>query len=319
MRKASIALGVALFLAYGWASVAYQNMIPLPDYRMVELDVRNGMDRDAWEKSDQARFQRLTRLEEEKYQLPEANGAGEGDYASSDRPLAAADFELFAARAPAVGPALIRLRDASAFHRFLARGYSLRDDIENPENPYGPPLYPGGRRLDKKMLDDLRRRGMERIAVVGHGDPVGFLPGTAIMVAVIFLTLVAVLKPILWDPFQALLEKRLREIEAGEEMGRQNQAEAARFEDERRRRQADLHRDIQEIRLKGQREAAKRAGDIVRAAREGGKEAQCAGADELNAAFLDSERELESRIAEFAAAIADAAAPRRGYDPGGRE
>ena len=71
MRKAFIAFGITLFLAYGWASVAYQNLIPLPDYRTVELDIRDGMDQAAWEGNDQARFQRLMLLEAAKYQLPE--------------------------------------------------------------------------------------------------------------------------------------------------------------------------------------------------------------------------------------------------------
>jgi F0F1-type ATP synthase membrane subunit b/b' len=208
------------------------------------------------------------------------------------------------------------LRDASGIDRLLARGYRLRDGIENPDRSGGPPLYPAGRPLGREMLDRLRELGIGAVTVVGHGTPVGFLAGTAVMVAVIFLTLTAALKPILWDPFAALLEKRGRELAEGEENERKNAAEAGRLERERLRLKARVDREIREARLRGNREAASQVMDIVREAREKGKGIKADGLREMALASGEAETELDRRIPLLAEAIAEALTPGKAREEG---
>ncbi|MDR1521047.1 MAG: ATP synthase F0 subunit B [Planctomycetota bacterium] len=317
MRRAFIAFGLVVFLIYCWASVERQNRVAIPDYRLVEIDLLDGMARQVWESDSQARFQRLMALEAEKYQLPAdarlpaPPPARAGAVISPDKPLASDDFEYLVSLAAGEGPVRIKLRDTSAIRRLLGRNYALRDVIDDPDSRDRRPLYQGGRLLDKDMLDRLRDRGVASLTVVGHASPVGFLPGTAIMVAVIFLTLAAALKPILWDPFAALLEKRLRELADGEEAERRNQAEAARFEEERGRRNALLRQEVRNVRLQGQREAARRAETILREAREKEKEVKTAGIREMDEASRQAGEELARQIPALALAIADALTPGR--------
>jgi F0F1-type ATP synthase membrane subunit b/b' len=293
--------------------MVYQNRVDIPGYRAINVDLLGGMSRAAWAADSQARFQRLMALEGEGYQWPEDAGAPPpGSGILPNRPILSEGFEAVVRSTPGDGPVVLRLLDTSEMRRLLGRGYVLRDGVDDPDSTDDRQLYAGGRPLEKNMLDYLRARGVTSVTVVGRAPPVGFLSGTAIMVAIIFLTLVAVLQPILWKPFAALLEKRARELAAGEENERQNQAEAIRLEEERRRRYADLGREIQVTRIQKRREVAEKANVIIREAREKEKQIRTAGMEELDEAVRTSETELTRMTPAFAAAIADALMPGAG-------
>lgn len=201
------------------------------------------------------------------------------------------------------------LRDASAIYALLAQNFVLRDSIMASDDPRAQPIYVGGHPLDKPMLDDLRQRGVKTLTVSGHAAPVNFQLGTALMIALIFFTLVAALKPILWDPFLAMLEKRRRELEIGAEAERQNQQEAVRFEEEKRRRHTELDREVRAERLDGQRENALAANAIVQDARDREREIKLAGLRDIGLRADMAGEEMDRRVPELAEAVADALTP----------
>ncbi|MCD8138231.1 MAG: hypothetical protein LUE17_00355 [Planctomycetaceae bacterium] len=164
------------------------------------------------------------------------------------------------------------------------------------------------------MLDDLRERGIRTITVSGHAAPVNFQLGTGLMVAVIFFTLVAALKPVLWGPFLVMLEKRRRELEIGAEAERQNQQETIRFEEEKRKRHAELDRDMQALRLDGQRENARLANGIIHAARDREQEVKLAGLRDIRLNAETTKGELDARVPELAEMMAAALTPGAGGD-----
>ncbi len=200
--------------------------------------------------------------------------------------------------------------DAAGVAALLERKYVLRDTVYNPADPSGEPFAPGGRPLDEALLADLRQRGVGTITVSGHAPAVNFQAGTALMAALIFFTLVAALKPVVWDPFTALLEKRRRHLERGNAARKQNQAEADQFARERERRNAEAAREIQALRLSARRETAKEAGAVLKAAREKEKEAKRAGRRGIAETAEATRAALEKEIPALAEAIADAIAPR---------
>lgn len=230
MRRAFIAFSILLFLAYAWASVAYQNRVAVPD-------------------------------------SPEA------------------ESEL------------------------LDRKYLLRDSIYTPA---GEALYFGGAPVDGEMLDALRSAGVTTITVSGFAPAVNFQLGTALMVALIFFAFVAALKPVVWDPFTLMLEKRMKQLAQGTEAQRRNQLEADRFAAEKERRNAEMARDIQALRLDGQRETAKEANALVRAARDREKEVKFAGLRDIAAAAETAREAMEKEIPALAELVAEAVAPRAG-------
>ncbi|MCD8352341.1 MAG: ATP synthase F0 subunit B [Planctomycetaceae bacterium] len=302
MRRAFIAFGIAVFLVYCWASVAYQNQVDVPGYTNVQIDLLGGMSRQRWESSQQEQFQRLTALENKRYQLPLD---AEGD---TNRPLTADDFARVIAGTEGA-PVLVRLRDPVAIYSLLSLNYLLRDSVMESPDPRAQPIYVGGGAIDKEMLDDLRERGIRTITVSGHAPPVNFQVGTSLMIAVIFFTLVAALKPVLWRPFLAMLEKRRRELEIGAEAERQNQQEAIRFEEEKRKRHAELDRDMQALRLDGQRENARVANGIIREARDREQEVKLAGLRDIRLQADQTKSELDTRVPELAELMAAALTP----------
>ena len=305
MRRAFIAFSILVFLVYAWASVAFQNQVAVPGYKQVDIDLLGGKTRAEWDGDRQIQFQRLMDLENKKYQLSGSAGA------ESERPLVADDFAKYIAAHPGQ-PVTMALRDTSAIAKLLEQKYVLRDPIYNPEDPLDEPFYFAGRPVEKGMLDDLRGRGIGTITVAGHAPAVNFQIGTALMIALIFLALVAALKPVLWDPFTVMLEKRMRQLDQGNEAQRQNQLEADRFAGERERRNAEVGRDIQALRLEGQRETAKEAAAIVKAAREKEKEVKLAGLRDI-AQSADAARDaVEKDIPALAEAIAEAVTPGSG-------
>lgn len=305
MRRGFIAFSILVFLVYAWASVAYQNQVAVPGYTPVEIDLLGGKTREQWDADQQGRFQRLMDLENKQYQLPEEAGA------DSERALAADDFARYIDAHPGQ-PVTMALRDTAAIRALLAQKYVLRDSIFNPEDPLGEPFYLGGRPVEKSMLDDLRGRGITTITVSGHAPAVNFQVGTSIMIALIFFTLVAALKPVVWDPFTVMLEKRIKQLEKGTEAQRQNQLEADRFAGEKESRNAEVGRDIQALRLAAQRETTKEASAIVREAREKEKEVKLAGLREIAQAADAARDAMEKEIPGLAEAIADAVTPGSG-------
>ncbi len=302
MRRAFIAFGIAVFLVYCWASVAYQNQVDVPGYRDVQIDLLGGMSRQQWDASQQEQFQRLMELENKRYQLPlDANG-------DTGRPLTADDFMQVIAGSEGA-PVRMRLRDPEAIYSLLAHNYLLRDSIMESTDPRAKPIYVGGGAVDKEMLDDLRDRGVRTITVSGHAPPVNFQVGTGLMIALIFFTLVAALQPVLWKPFLAMLEKRRRELEIGAEAERQNQQEAVRFEEEKRKRHAELDRDMQALRLDGQRENARAATAIIREARDREQEIKLAGLKDIRLRADLTREELDARVPELAEMMAAALTP----------
>ncbi len=307
MRRAFIALGIIIFLLYCWASVVYENAVDIPDYKTVTVDLMNGMSKAEWDKNQQAQLTWLMDLENRKYQLPVDSKDG-----SPEKPLTSDDFSRFIAKAPAGQPALVQLRDTSAIYELVGRKYLLRDTIRNPQDPDGDPLYYGGVPVEKKMLDDLRGKGFHHITVTGHAAPVNFQIGTSLMIVVIFFTLVAALMPILWNPFIAMLEKRRKELDMGAEAERQNQVEKFSFEEEKRRRNDELARNLQAKRLDAERDTAKQAAAIIKEARDKERSEKVEGLRQLGATAASTREEMEKRIPELAKEVADALTPGKG-------
>lgn len=308
MRKLFIAAGILIFLVYCWASVALQNVVDVPRYRDVEIDLLDGASREAWDADPQSRFQRLMNLETLRCQRPEGEPG-------ADNPLSSGDFEKHIAAHPG-SPVMMKLRDSGEFTALLAQKFLLRDPVPDPadgaDNPDARILYSGGTPLNKAMLDDLNSRGVLTVTVTGHAAPVRFQLGTAVMIAVIFFTLVAALMPILWTPFIAMLEKRRRELDAGAEAERQNQQEAVRLQEETRRRNMEMGLRANEERMRGRRETAKEAGAVVRDARDREKEVKLSGLRDIGLAAEHARREMENQIPELAGRIADAVMPSGG-------
>lgn len=308
-RRLFILFGIVVFAAYCWASVVYQNVVDVPDYKLVEVDLLQGMPREKWDANPQDHFQTLMELETKSYQLPTDTKLG----ISPDKPLTSGDFAKFIADAPPGQPVKMTLRDSDAINDLVSRNYVLRDSIHAPSDKdfSKKPIHYGGYQVDKWTIDKLREEGIRSITVVGHGRPVNFQVGTALMIALIFFVLVAALKPILWEPFRVMLEKRKWEMEMGAEAERQTQAENVRFEAEKRRRTGELDRDIQALRMKEQRETAGQVGAIVNEAKEKGKTLKAAGLQEIGQAAREARERMEEEVPALALAVADMIAPKK--------
>jgi F0F1-type ATP synthase, subunit b len=320
VRRVFIATGIAIFLVYCWASVAYQNEVRVPDYKLVTVDLLGGVSRQEWDANQQGQFQQLMELEGRNYQLPEdaVVHAWPGRHRPApdgvvpvDQPLGSEDFTHFINEKPGEAPVMVRLRDTGAFTSLIGRNYLLRDTLYDPEHPDGPPLFTGGTPLDKDTLDKMRVLGYRSITVTGHGSTVSFQLGTALMIAVIFLTLVAALKPVLWEPFMVLLEKRRREMDMGSEAERQNQQDAVRYEEEKRARTMQMHREVQSLKMAGQNQIAREAGEIVKTARDSEKATKLAGLSRLARESEEAKFRIEEDIPALAEAVADLLTPGR--------
>lgn len=343
MRRAFIAFGIVVFLVYCWASVAYQNQVRVPDYKLVEVNLLGGISRARWNADPQSQFQQLMALENRRYQLPVGAkvkapaaagepawpstpdagkstqpGAGKSarpsvvgadGYLSADHPLTSDDFAAMIAAAPPGDKVMVELRDTTAIFSLVGRNFLLRDPIYDPQDPRGRPLFVAGQPITKELVDRLLAADISVITITGQGATVSFELGTSLMIAVIFLTLVAALKPIIWHPFMTLLDKRLKELEMGAEAERQNQLESARYMEEEKRRRGELHREIQEIRMRDQRETAKQAGLIVKEARDREKRIKLQSLRELGASAASAREKLEKDIPALAEAVADALTP----------
>lgn len=325
MRRAFIAAGIAIFLLYCWASVAYQNEVAVPDYRLEKVDILGGKTRQQWDADTQGQFQRLMELEAKKYQFPDGvkipgskkkgissqEGVTDADgNISTAHPLTSDDFAHIISLAPAGAGVAMELRNTDAIYALTSHNYLLRDPVAMPDaEPDAPPLFNYAEPVDKAMVDGLLLNGVKVITITGHGVPVSVELGTALMISVIFLTLAAALKPILWGPFMAMLEKRRHELEVGAEAERQNQAEEIRYADEKKARHAKLGREIQDLRMKGQAETTRAAGAIVKAAREVEKKEKLDGLRQLADAARETGGRLETDVPALAEEIAGALTP----------
>ncbi|MDR1612146.1 MAG: ATP synthase F0 subunit B [Planctomycetota bacterium] len=320
MRRVFIAFGFVAFLAYCWASVAYQNQVQVPRYRLVSVDILGeGRTRIQWDADRQAQFQRLMRLENAKYQLPEDARAsspsgsgddGQGGFISPGRPLDSDDYSRMIARLGPYDGLVMELRDTSAIHALAARDYLLRDPVIRPGSPPdAAPLFNSALPVDKDLIDALLENGIDAVTVTGRAPPVDFEAGTSLMVAVIFLTLTAALKPVLWDPFRTMLDKRRRELQAGIEAARLNQVEEARLEEATRNANAKLFHDIDVLRASQQGEITRLADEIVRDAHNEEKQAKLDGLRRLGDSADAAEKLLHGDIPGLAEAIAEALTP----------
>ncbi len=104
----------------------------------------------------------------------------------------------------------------------------------------------------------------------------------------------------------------MKQLAQGTEAQRRNQLEADRFAAEKERRNAEMARDIQALRLDGQRETAKEANALVRAARDREKEVKFAGLRDIAAAAETAREAMEKEIPALAELVAEAVAPRAG-------
>lgn len=310
LRRLFIGFVVAVFLVYCWAAVVYQNQVNVPAYRVVSVDLLGGKTRQQWDAGENAQFQRLTELENRRYQLPPdakvGTGREDGSFFPVDRPLTGRDFAAIIAAAPAGEGVVMELRDPEAINSLASLGYHLRDPIYDPGNPDGEPTINFGEAVDKAFIDRLNGLGVKTIAVVGEGAPVGVDVGTVVMIALIFLGLVAALKPILWDPFQALIDRRQKELAMGAEAARNNQAESAKLAEEKTRRNAKLMQEVQAEQMRRRQATANEAGAIVKAAKDQAKAARHSQLQEITTSSQTANQELQADVPQLAEAIAGA-------------
>lgn len=328
MRRAFITFGIIVFLLYCRASVVNQNEVAIPGYKLVKVDVLGGKTRAEWDADPQQQFTRLMELESKKYQLPVGSKipAGSGETSkmskpgvtdaegniSPDHPLTSDDFAHMLAQAPTGTGLTLELRDSLAIYALADHKYILRDPVFPPGSGDAPdvkPLYNYDQVLNKSIIDGLINDGIKQVTITGHSAPVNVQLGTALMVAIIFFTLFAALRPILWDPFIVMLEKRRREMEIGAEAERQNQVEEGRFADEKARRNAQLNREVQDLRMQGQRETAQMVGEIIKAARVDEKKVKLAGLREISDNASAAHAQLKQDVPALAQAVADALTP----------
>lgn len=322
LRQGFIGLAIAIFLFYCWASVAYQNLVAVPDYQPVAVDLLGGKTRAQWDAAEGEQFAQFMALENKRYQLPAdrqlavADKDGSSRTLGPSRVLTSEDFAAIVAQSPPGQAVVMELRDPTAIYALESHGYLLRNAIYDPAYPDDPPLVNFAERVDKRLIDRLHDLDVKTIAITGHGSPVGFDIGTAIMVAVIFFALAAALKPILWDPFQALLDKRQKELAMGAEAARSNQAETAKLEEDRARRNAALVRDIQAKRMRRQQETAREVDAIVAKAKREEKEARHRQLQELGGSANEARHRLRAEAPELADAIVAAVLGRDGGEKG---
>lgn len=324
LRRLFITFGFAVFLVYCWASVHYQNQVSVPGYRTVSVDVLGkGQTRAQWDADTQGQFQRLMQLESAKYQLPEdakvpappadakRPGAMDADgNISPEHPLSADDYTFMIADLEPDQGLVMQLRDTSAINGLANKNYLLRDPVMRPgDAPDAKPMYNYADPVDKDMIDGLIRSGVGVITVTGHGSPVSYEVGTALMIVVIFLTLVAALKPLLWDPFRAMLDRRRQELDSGSMAERRNQEDEAKLTEAKKTENAKLLRDLDDLRRRIQVDAERRAGDVLKEAQDREKGVKLEGLRRLGDSADTAKRGLDRQVPELAELIADAVMP----------
>lgn len=326
LRRLFIVFGFAVFLVYCWASVRYQNQVSVPSYRTVSVDVLGkGRTRAQWDADAQGQFQRLMELESAKYQLPEdakipappadAERPGAMDAngnISPGHPLSAGAFSFIIANLEADQGLVMQLRDTKAINGLADKKYLLRDAVMRPGDDLDQkPLLNYAAPVDKDMIDVLIRNGIGVITVTGHGSPVNYEIGTALMIVIIFLTLVAALKPLLWDPFRVMLDRRRQELDSGSMAERHNQEDEAKLAEAKKNENAKLLRDLDELRRRIQADAERRANAVLKEAQDREKGVKLEGLRRLGDSANTARRNLDREVPELAQLIADAVLPGR--------
>lgn len=245
MRKLAIAVILAIFVVYMGLAHSARTWYDVPQYEVKTLRVLGGISPGQWRKERFAsqRYERLSVLESERYQLAEpvaALGLDEG------RTLTMEDYESLVAD----GVYEVEVKDPAALLAMADKDLMLRHAVEDDGTVVGR----AGEVIDKALLDDLIAAGVEEMPVVGAGQVVGF-NATVLMVILIFVGMVLVLQEIFWDPMIGLLDKRLDEIREGVNLVRKNQEEATLLETERQDELRRLHHEYQQ-RLREERRRA---------------------------------------------------------------
>ena len=272
MRRLFIGFVIAVFLAYCWASVAWQNRIVVPDYRTVTVSLTGGKTPEQWDSDAAFRNTYLEHLASRHYQ-PLVKGAPplmiplpDGSVFPWDQPLTKANLEAIVKDRIARGAATdVELRDPAALYALASQHYRLRDPLRDSKtgepllDQDGKPWARGGEPVNKAFLDRLIDADVRFIHIVGNANPISPQPGTIVLVALIFLALVAALQGLYWKPLFQVVEERKREIDAGVDLAKSNQTALARLEGDRARRLLEARRArrerIQEARAKARAEA----------------------------------------------------------------
>lgn len=300
-RKTFITSVAVLFLAYCWAAYVYQNEVNVPRYFTVSVDLLGGKVPEVWERDSAYQFQWLNSLENKHYQPLQTQSIwlGNGKQLPTNAPISSKDFaELIKDRLENRQATLIELRDPAAIHSLVDKRYTLRNQVHGTQ-------YKGGEPITKQMIDNLIEKDVKTIAVSGELPPVSLQMGTILMVGLIFLALVAALKPMVWTPFINLLVAREKLLDDGADLIRRNAQENARFEKERQTRLRSIKNDIQSIKSRKRQEALRNAGDIIRSARLEERRLKAQGLTEIHTAENEGKAHLMKQIPELAKEIAD--------------
>ncbi|MDR3211492.1 MAG: hypothetical protein LBU79_06215 [Planctomycetota bacterium] len=306
LRKTYLFLAILLFLLYAWASVAYQNQVDVPQFHNQEIDLLGGMTRAEFDAQGDSQFIILMQLENRHYQLTleESFTDANGKAIASDRPLTASDYSAIIASFPPEAKPKLQVRNPADIYALVGLNYHLRDPVYDPHNPFGNPLINHAEPVTRELIVRLQELGVSHITVSGIDAPVKFEAGTALMVGLIFLALVAALKPALWDPFLALIERRQLEITQGADAARHNQEESERLTAERNSRQGQIVRKIQAERLRQEQEASNQADSIMQEAQKEEKALRLQEMRELTQQATVVASNLQEEVAPLAREIA---------------
>ncbi len=292
LRKLFIVAVVAVFV--GYCVMAYRNYttLPLPDFRLEEVDIMK-CSRSVWESDPTYANERVQELAAIQYQPP-AGGLKlpTGEVIPPDKVLSADDFDKIVraytlssdARVP-----LIALRNPEDILALAEKDYQLR----NPMPDYD---LKGGEPITKEMIEFLHSRGLQRIPVVGEGETVAIEWGTMLMTVLIFLALVFALRLIIFDPLLGILDARNAELEEGQRLAKENRQEAKRLQDERKQRLADVRRAYMKQLQDVQHEALKEADGILRKARIEGHRMRDNATKEMRKAVRETEESLMNEV-----------------------
>ncbi|MFW5856501.1 MAG: hypothetical protein ACOCX4_01375 [Planctomycetota bacterium] len=239
MRKLVVLVVLVVFGAY--CVLAHQERIwyAVPGYETVQLDILGGATPTQWnaEAYGSRRYDRLNELARRGLQPAEIPPAAQGLGLAPDRPLQREDYEALVA----AGVTELPVRDPARIAAFADKRLHARQNMTTAE---GEVVVTEGAELDKAAIDRLLAAGLDRVAVVGSGDVVGF-NATVFLVVLIFVGMTVALMDIFWDPMTALIDRRTAEIREGAQCLRTNRLERERIEREREDGLREVHQDYQ--------------------------------------------------------------------------
>lgn len=239
MRKLVVIVVLVIFGAYCFLAHEARTWYAVPEYETKTVDILGGASIDQWNREIYAskRYDRLSSLSRERLQPVRVPQGAEGLGLSPDRPLERDDYEALVE----AGITELEVRDPAALIGFADRRLRARQ----PATQDGDPVVREGAVLDKATLDRLLDAGIERVAVVGAGDVVGF-NATVWMVILIFIGMTAALTDIFWEPMTELIDRRTAEVREGAQCMRTNRLERERIDRERREELRAIHHEYQD-------------------------------------------------------------------------